>query len=257
MTIKIAFLGDIVGRSGRQILIDKIPELKTKYQYDLLFVNGENSAGGRGISPQIANDLFKAGVDFITLGDHCWDEKKIIPILEQNPKIIRPANLYAKSGGKGYSIIEYQGTKIAVLNIIGRVFMPTLSDCPFRLAEALIAKEFADCPIKVIDFHAEATSEKYALFRFLAGKVSLIVGTHTHVPTADHQISKGTGYVTDLGICGSYAHVIGMDQQAAIQRFLDVPTHFEPGIGEEKISGVFATINKQTGNCLEIERITI
>ena len=197
--LRLVYLGDIVGRSGREILKSTIPSLKEKYKYDLLVVNAENSAGGRGISPKIADELFTAGVDFMTLGDHVWDEKKIIPYLENNSqKIIAPANLAQAEAGKGYAIIEHDGIKIAFCNMLGRVFMNLSADCPFQKITKLLKNELSGVKVKILDFHAEATSEKYAMFRYLTGKMSLIVGTHTHVPTADQQISGGTGYVTCL-----------------------------------------------------------
>lgn len=254
--LRLIYLGDIVGRSGREILKTTIPSLKEKYNYDLLIVNAENSAGGRGISPKIAEELFTAGVDFMTLGDHIWDEKKIIPYLENNShKIIAPANLAPAEAGKGYAVIEYDGTKIAICNLLGRVFMNLSSDCPFQKITKLLAHELKEVKVKILDFHAEATSEKYAMFRYLTGKMSLIVGTHTHVPTADQQISGGTGYVTDLGMTGSQAHVIGLDSEAAILRFTGVPKSFKVGVGEERVSGVYAEIHCESGECVRIERV--
>lgn len=253
--MKIVYLGDVVGKPGRTVIKKNILELRKKYNFDLLFINAENSAGGRGINKKIADEIFAMGADFITLGDHVWDEKDIIPYLEKHTqKIIKPANIASKKGGKGYAIFKYKNTKIGVFSLLGRVFMSGLYDCPFKTADKIL-EELKDCPVKILDFHAEATSEKNSILHYLSGKVSLIVGTHTHVQTADEHIRNGTAYITDLGMCGSHAHVIGMDKGTCLARFIDIPKRFEPGKGEERISGIIAEIDDKTGKALKIERI--
>ena len=255
MSLKIVFLGDIVGRPGRKVLKERIHILKEKYGHDYLIANGENSAGGRGISPKIADELFSYGVDFITLGDHTFDEKKIIPYLNSSSKIIRPLNYSVQDCGSGYLLTDTPNGKMAIVNMIGRVFMKDLTDCPFKAMDSLLKNELKEIKYILLDFHAEATSEKYAMARYLDGKVSLIVGTHTHVPTADEQVlPSGTGYITDLGITGSYAHVIGMETESSLSRFCGISKSFKVGVGDEHISGIFAEI-EESGRCSKIERV--
>ncbi len=255
-TLKIIALGDVVGEPGRSIVKSRLPELKKKYAYDFLIINGENSAGGKGITPTIAEEIFSYGADVITLGDHTWDQKEISEYLPKHPdKIIRPANFPLILPGRGWTVQEKGGVRIGVLNLIGRVFMNGLFDCPFRKADELIKTELKDCAVIILDMHTEATSEKYAMARYLDGRVSLVFGTHTHVPTADEQIfPQGTGYITDIGMCGSYGGVIGMDSQVAIDRFLGQHKNYKTVHGEEKVSGVYAEISTATRKTLKIER---
>ena len=255
--IRILALGDVVGQPGRDIIKSHLPGLREKYQFDFLLINAENSAGGHGITPAIADELFELGADALTLGDHTFDQKEITVYLENKSRaILRPANFPPACAGRGALVLEKSGKKIGLMNLIGRVFIENLSDCPFRMADKLLAEDLADCRVVVLDMHAEATSEKIAIARYLDGRISLIYGTHTHVPTADEQILPGgTGYLTDLGMCGSYANVIGMQSDLAISRFLGVRKAYKIGKGDEKIGGLFAEVDMLTGKTLLLERI--
>lgn len=258
-SINVVFLGDVVGEPGRKIIKSNIENLKEKYNYDLLVINAENSAGGRGVVPKTADEIFEMGADIITLGDHTFDDKKIIPYLDENSdRIIRPANYNNSFTGKGCTIIEKNGVKIGVANLMGRVFMNGLYDCPFVKFDSIYEESLSECDLLLVDFHAEATSEKITFGRYLTPRASLVVGTHTHVPTADHMIiDNKTGYVSDIGMCGSYDNVLGMDYQVALSRFIGSPKSYKIGRGEGNVSGVFAKISTKSGNCLEINRIWV
>jgi len=215
--MRVLFLGDVVGRPGREAVLRYLAGASGNY--DLIVVNGENAAGGFGITPDIAAELYSAGVHVITSGNHIWKRSSIIPMLDSHEsRILRPANYPPGNPGRGSIILEIEGLSVQVINLQGRVFTDFTGECPFRIAERTIATSTAD--VRLIDFHAEATSEKMALARFLDGRVTLVAGTHTHVQTADEQVLPGgTAYLSDLGMCGSSDGVIGMETFSSIARF--------------------------------------
>ncbi len=255
--VKLLFIGDIVGRAGRRTLSEHLDRLVDQHMVDLVVVNGENGAAGYGLTVPVLREIFAAGVDVVTTGNHVWDKKEIMPVLEKESRLLRPANYPPGLPGRGDGIYETAaGVKVAVLNLEGRVFMKNL-DCPFRAADELVAELQAETPIVFVDFHAEATSEKQALGYYLDGKVSAVVGTHTHVQTADERIlSGGTGYLTDVGMTGSQDAIIGNQKEPALQRFLtQLPVRLEVAKKNPLLCGVLLTINEKTGRCEAIERI--
>lgn len=255
---RVIFLGDVVGKPGRAALRDQLNALKKNVGADLVLANGENAAGGAGIDPGTAREIKAAGVDVITLGDHAFQRKGSAEFINDNSSwCIRPGNLPADSTpGKGDClIIMPDGLRVAVVNLIGRVFISGTQECPFRAADRWLTKIKGDAPIITIcDFHAEATSEKYAMARHLDGRVSLLVGTHTHVKTADAQVlPSGTGYITDLGMTGNQGGVIGMKSEVALQRFLSprsAPYEVAEGVGT--LSGIVADIDRKSGKAVGV-----
>lgn len=262
--IKLIFLGDIVGRSGRDALFEHLPYLKTTLKPDLIIVNGENAAGGFGINETICLELFERGVHVITSGNHIWDQKETKSLINKQRFLLRPLNFPKGTPGSGIAEFDLSnGQKFIVLNAMGQLFMDAL-DNPFNM----LANELRKYPLSsptiagiFIDFHAEATSEKMALARFLDGQVSCIVGTHTHVPTADAQISAlGTAYMTDAGMCGAYGDtVIGMKKEEPIQRFNKKirEGRLEAGEGVGTISGIYLEIDASSGKSLRIDPIIL
>lgn len=251
----VLFLGDIVGRTGRRAMDKFLPGLVKKYAPSMIIANGENAAGGSGVTEDIGKDLF-LHVDVLTSGNHIWDKKEALPYLEHEPRLLRPANYPAVNPGRhSYVFQNADGIKAAVLNLQGRVFMEPL-DCPFRRADEEVAALAAETPIIIVDIHAEATSEKQALGWYLDGRVSAVIGTHTHVPTADERIlPKGTAYITDAGMAGGRNSVIGIARDQALQRFLTSrPQRFEPSRDGLFLSGVFIEIDPATGKALAIRR---
>jgi hypothetical protein len=251
----ILFLGDIVGRPGRQAMDKYLPGLVKKYAPAMVVANGENAAGGSSITEEIGKDLF-LHVDVLTSGNHIWDKKDALPYLEREPRLLRPANYPSVNPGRGSYVFQTaDGVKAAVLNLQGRVFMEPL-DCPFRRADEEVAALAAETPIILVDFHAEATSEKQALGWYLDGRVSAVIGTHTHVPTADERVlPKGTAYITDAGMAGGRNAVIGMAREQALQRFLTSrPQRFEPSRDGLFLSCVFVEVDIKTGMALSIKR---
>ncbi len=252
---RVLFLGDIIGRPGRRALEAFLPGLVKKHSPTVIIANGENAAGGAGITEDIARELF-LHVDVLTSGNHIWDKKEALPLLKREPRLLRPANYPAVNPGRhSYIFQRNDGTKAAVLNLQGRVFMEPL-ECPFSRADDEIALLKQETPIIVVDFHAEATSEKQALGWYLDGRVSAVIGTHTHVPTADERIlSGGTAYITDAGMTGGYNSVIGIAREQALQRFLTSrPQRFEPSKDGLCLSGVVVDIDPRTGRALSIQR---
>ncbi len=242
--MRILFLGDIVGRAAREAVIEMVPRWRRSWQLDAVVANGENAAAGFGITARIADRLFAAGIDVITTGNHVFDQKEALQFIEQTPRLLRPLNYPEGTPGRGVALVELGGgRRILVINAMGRVFMPAL-DCPFRAVDAVLNRHplgrAADAII--VDIHAEATSEKMAMGQFCAGRASLVVGTHSHVPTADTMIlADGTAYQTDAGMCGDYDSVIGMDKAEPIRRFLQgfpIGRRFEPALGEPTLCGV-------------------
>jgi metallophosphoesterase (TIGR00282 family) len=249
--IHILFLGDVIGKPGRRA----VEQFVRNASADFKIINGENLAGGIGITPKVALEMLSCGVDLITTGNHVWKKKDMIPFLMEEKRVIRPLNYPEGTPGFGYTLLKKNGKSIWVVNLEGRVFMNNL-ECPFRSMKALIAQIGNDAPI-MVDFHAEATSEKIALGWFLDGKASVVLGTHTHVQTADEKIlPNGTGYITDVGMTGSADSVIGMDKDAVLKKFVtQMPQKYEVGKDDVEVQGVFLTIDGMTRKCLKIERI--
>lgn len=251
----VLFLGDIIGRTGRRAMDKFLPGLVKKYAPSMIVANGENAAGGSGITEEIGKELFLQ-VDVLTSGNHIWDKKEALPYLGREPRLLRPANYPAVNPGHSSYVFQHgDGVKAAVLNLQGRVFMEPL-DCPFRRADEEVAALAAETPIIIVDIHAEATSEKQALGWYLDGRVSAVIGTHTHVPTADERIlPKGTAYISDVGMVGGRNAVIGISKEQALQRFLTSrPQRFEPSRDGLFLSCVFVEIDPGTGKALSIKR---
>lgn len=256
--MKILVIGDIVGKPGRAVVEREIIRLREERNIDLVVANCENAAGGAGITPGIAEELFRAGCDVLTSGNHVWRKREAIDLLKLDPRVLRPANYPDGAPGSGSTIVEtLSGIKVGVLNVMGRVFMEPL-DCPFRTAEKELARLKLVTPIVVVDMHAEATSEKVAMGWFLDGKVSLVFGTHTHIPTADERIlPKGTAFITDVGMCGPYDSVIGRKVDQILERFLsNMPMKSEVAAGNIQLRGLLAEVDPRTGKASAVERIT-
>jgi len=252
--MKILFIGDIVGRPGRDCLFLRYQKIKDKFGISFSIVNVENAAGGFGITPKIADSFLSLGIDVMTSGNHIWDKKEIIEYIKIENRLLRPANYPSDVPGRGGCIAKTaNGLKVGVLNLCGRVFMDSV-DCPFRIAESEIAKLKNKTNILIVDFHAEATSEKIAMGWFLNGKVSAVIGTHTHVRTCDAQIlSKGTAYITDVGMTGPFDSVIGIEKEIIIERFLSqMPKRFVPAKGDIRLSAVIIDIDEKSGKALSI-----
>lgn len=255
--MKLLFIGDIVGRAGRRTLVDYLDRLVDRYFVDLVIANGENAAAGYGLTGSVLKELFDAGVDVVTSGNHIWDKKEVMAILERESRLLRPANYPPGLPGVGCGVYETAaGIKVGVMNLEGRVFMKNL-DCPFRAADSLVKELRRETPIIFVDFHAEATSEKQAMGFYLDGRVSGVVGTHTHVQTADERIlAAGTGYLTDVGMSGSQDAIIGNEKGPAMERFLtQLPVRLEVAKKDPQLSAVLLTIDENTGRCEHIERI--
>jgi hypothetical protein len=255
--MKILFIGDTVGKAGRAIVHQYLKQLQEEYQVDFTILNCENAAAGFGITPKIADEFFDWGIDVLTSGNHIWDKKEIMPYLDKNTRILRPANYPADNPGKGVTLLKTRsGEKAAVLNLQGRVFMPPTDD-PFRVADAELAKLPKDVKVIFVDMHGEATSEKVAMGWYLDGRVSAVVGTHTHIPTADETILPGgTAFQTDVGMAGPFYSVIGVVKEDVIRRFLtSIPSSFESASQDARLNGVFVEVDSQTGKALRIERI--
>ncbi|MBI5638911.1 MAG: TIGR00282 family metallophosphoesterase [Nitrospirae bacterium] len=257
--MKVLFIGDIVGKVGRTAVKALLPSLTDKYKIDLVIANGENIAGGFGLTEPLVAELLRMGVHIITTGNHVWDKKDFINYISKDNRVLRPLNY--PPGAPGYGSIVYSlpsGPKVSVLNLSGRVFMSNL-DCPFRAAKTEIQNLSKETNIIIVDLHAEATSEKIAFGYFVDGKVSAVIGTHTHVQTADEKIlANGTAYITDVGMTGPANSVIGIEVNQIIQRFLSgMPAKFETGTGEGILSAVVVEINNDTGRATAIQRLQI
>ncbi|MCQ6265867.1 TIGR00282 family metallophosphoesterase [Fictibacillus sp. WQ 8-8] len=256
--MKILFVGDVVGSPGRKMIDTYLPKLKRKYQPLITIVNGENAAHGRGITGKIVKGIFEAGAQAITLGNHAWDNREIFEIIDTTPQLVRPANFPVGTPGNGSALIKMNQLEIGIINLQGRTFLPPL-DCPFEKAEQLVEELRKRTPIIFVDFHAEATSEKQAMGWFLDGKVTAVVGTHTHVQTADQRIlPQGTAYLTDVGMTGPYDGILGMDREAVLKKFLtSLPVRFEVSSGREQLSGVLIECDPATGKAKTIKTILI
>jgi metallophosphoesterase (TIGR00282 family) len=250
--MRILFLGDVVGRSGRSAVIEQLPLLRERYRLDFVVVNGENAAGGFGITEQILQELLDAGADVVTSGNHVFDQRETLVFIERHDRLLRPINFPPGTPGRGAGLFKAKtGADVLVVNAQGRVFMADLDD-PFRAVE----RELEACGLKervdaiLIDFHAEATSEKEAMGHFVDGRATAVIGTHTHVPTADEQVlANGTAYISDAGMCGDFDSVLGMDKEEPLQRFLTkIPTgRFAPSLGEATLCGVAIDVDDRTG----------
>jgi metallophosphoesterase (TIGR00282 family) len=255
--MKLIFLGDVVGEPGRDTVRAAIPLLREQYKPDFFVVNGENAAGGNGITPRLAVDLMRAGADVITLGDHAWDQREIVPYFATEPRLLRPLNYPAGTPGYGSVIVEGNGFKLGVINMLGRTFMNPQVDNPFLLIEPEIEKLKRETPCIMVDFHAETTSEKIAFGRACDGLVTLVVGTHTHVQTADDRIlPNGTAYLTDAGFTGPHESVIGRDVGSVLQKFRTLlPNKFYIAREGLQADGIFVEADPATGRALRVERI--
>jgi metallophosphoesterase (TIGR00282 family) len=254
--LKLLFLGDIVGKPGRRAVAHFVPLIREAEKIDLVFANAENLSGGKGITFEIYEEMLAAGIDYFTSGNHIWANKDIIPyIKDDSVKILRPANYPAGTPGKGSVTINYQGIKITLANLMGRVFIPQLFADPFRAAKDIVS-EHKDTII-IIDFHAEATSEKIALAHYLDGEVAAVVGTHTHVQTADERILPGgTGFITDLGMCGPVDSVIGVEKNIIIAEFLTaLPQSHKVAVGDSALSACILEIDQQSRKTISIKRV--
>ncbi len=260
LTIRILFLGDIVGEPGRKAVIEQLPLLKQSENLDFCIVNGENSAGGRGITPKIAIDLLRAGAAVITTGDHVWDQQEIVDYFPTEPRLLRPINYPEGTPGAGSVVLETAKGKIGVIQAQGRSFIQPPLDNPYLAVEKEVERLRGEGIVTlVLDYHAETTSEKIAMGRMLDGKVSLVVGTHTHVQTADEKIFHGgTGYLTDAGMCGPDDSVLGRTVESVVWRFKSgLPTRFPIAKGPVRLCGVIVEVEAETGKCLEIKRVSI
>jgi metallophosphoesterase (TIGR00282 family) len=257
--MRILFVGDVVGSPGRKIIHDRLADAIMQSHVDLCIVNGENSASGFGITPRLVEELIAAGAEVLTGGNHIWDRKEILDYFPHEPRLIRPANFPEGAPGSGIYVGKAKnGVDYAVMDLQGRTFMQAL-DCPFRAAERELARIPANVKVIVVDIHAEATSEKQAMGWFLDGRVSAVVGTHTHVATADERVLPGgTAYITDVGMTGPHDSVIGMDKVGIIQRFLDgMPARFTVPEGDVRMNAVLIDVDESTGHARSIERFVL
>jgi 2',3'-cyclic-nucleotide 2'-phosphodiesterase len=255
--LTVLFLGDIVGEPGRNAVSARLPELKEQYAIDFIVVNGENAAGGRGITGKITIDLLRAGVAVVTTGDHVWDQKDILSFIETEPRLLRPINYPAGAPGNGSIVLETAKGKVGVINVQGRTFMQPILDNPFHAVEAAVAKIREETPNIIVDFHGETTSEKIAMGRFLEGKVSAVLGTHTHVQTADEQILPGgTAFLCDAGMCGPVNSILGRAVEPIMNRFVsNLPAAFPVAAGEVRLHGALIEIDEKNGRALKISRV--
>lgn len=256
--MKILFIGDIVGSPGRDAVRQLLSELKKSKAIDFVIANAENSAGGTGITPRVANDLFNSGCDVLTSGDHIWRRQEVLEIINSNERLLRPFNLPDASPGRGYNLYKTDSNiTLAVVSLLGRVFIDAATTSPFIATRDLLPILKKESKIIIVDFHAEATSEKIAMGWFLDGEISSLLGTHTHVQTADEKIlPKGTAYITDVGMTGPFDSVIGRKKEKIIERFLTgLPIRFELGTEDIRLQGVIIEIDEKTGKSISIERV--
>src|ERR1041384_2361848 len=255
--LTVLFLGDVVGEPGRTAVIARMPELKKKYALDFVIVNGENAAGGRGITGKITIDLLRAGVSVITTGDHVWDQKEILSFIGTEPRLLRPVNYPDGAPGSGSILLETPKGKIGVINVQARTFMQPILENPFRAVETAVTKMRNETTNIIVDVHGETTSEKIALGRFLDGKVSAVVGTHTHVQTADEQIFPGgTAFLCDAGMCGPVNSILGRTIEPILNRFVkNMPASFPVAGGEVRLRGAIVEIDEKSGRATRITRV--
>lgn len=256
--MKVLMLGDVVAKPGRIAVLERIQDLREQHQIDLAIMNAENLAGGFSVTPSLCEQLFANGIDVMTSGNHIFDKKEAADYIRKQPRLLRPANYPPKTPGSGHWVGEVKGVKVAVMNVMGRVFMPP-SDDPFRIIDEIVKSLPAEAKVRLVDIHAEATSEKVAMGWFLDGRVSAVVGTHTHVQTADERIlPEGTAYLSDLGMTGSYAGVIGMNKADVIARFTSVTAkRAEHASGHVRICAAVIDVDETTGRARTIERFSV
>jgi metallophosphoesterase (TIGR00282 family) len=255
--LRLLFLGDIIGEPGRKAVIEMVPRLRQAWAIDFVVVNGENAAAGRGITGRITIDLLRAGIAVITTGDHIWDQKEVNSYIETEPRLLRPINYPIGTPGKGSIVLETAKGKVGVINVQGRTFMQPSLENPFRHIEDEVVRMRTETQVIFVDVHAETTSEKIALGRFLDGKVSAVAGTHTHVQTADEQIFPGgTAFICDAGMCGPNESVLGREIQPIIHRFMtSMPAHFPVAKGGVTLHGILVDIDPVTGRAESIRRV--
>jgi hypothetical protein len=257
---RLLFIGDLVGKPGRELVRRGLAALVAHYEVDLVIANGENAAAGFGITPDLADDLFAAGINVMTGGNHSWDKKEILPYFAEQPRLLRPANLPAGAPGRGRFVAKAtNGVRVGVINIMGRVFMTAIDD-PFRVVlDEIAAIKKEDTRLIFVDFHAEATSEKVAMGWHLDGRVAAVVGTHTHVQTADERVlPQGTAYITDVGMTGPHDSVIGVERSIVIQRFLTaLPQRFDTATENPRLNAVLVTADEATGRATSIARVSL
>ena len=254
----ILFIGDIVGKAGRRAIETLVQDIRREDHVNFVIANGENAAGGSGITPEIADQLFAAGIDVLTSGNHIWQKKEILDYLRQEKRLIRPLNFSPDAPGMGSCLVTTaEGVTVAIVNLAGRVFMDDTYSCPFRAIDQAIAQLHRQTKMIVVDFHAEATSEKIALGWYVDGRVSAVIGTHTHVQTADERIlPQGTAYITDVGMTGARDGVIGVKKELALQKFLTaMPVRFESAVLNPWLEGVLLTLDPESGKALQIQRM--
>jgi len=257
--MRVLILGDVMGRPARRAVRDLVPSLIQKEEIDLAVANAENSAGGMGVDIKSAKELLSAGVQVLTSGNHIWKKKEIYPFLDEQESLIRPANFPSGAPGRGWCIWQHNGLRALVINLQGRVFMPNHVDDPFRCVDEILKQQGSQSPVVIVDMHAEATSEKYAMGWYLDGRASLVFGTHTHVQTADERIlPAGTAYITDVGMCGPFDSVIGMEKETVIRGFItQLPRQFEVAQENVMLQGVIADIDEESGKAKAIRRLRI
>lgn len=255
--LTILFLGDIVGESGRNAVIARLPELRRVHGLDFIVVNGENAAAGRGITPKITIDLLRAGVSVVTSGDHIWDRKEIVAYIPTEPRLLRPLNYPPGAPGAGTIVLETPKGKVGVINVQARTFMQPILENPFPLLDAAVEEMRQETPVIIVDAHGETTSEKIALGRYLDGRVSAVLGTHTHVQTADEQIfENGTAFICDAGMCGPVRSILGREIDPIVGRFIsNLPAVFPVAQGESRLRGVLIEIEENTGRARRITRV--
>ena len=255
--LTVLFLGDIVGEPGRNAVIARLPELREQHAVDFIVVNGENAAGGRGLTGKITIDLLRAGVAVVTTGDHIWDQKDILSFIETEPRLLRPVNYPAGAPGNGSIVLETAKGKVGVINVQCRTFMQPILDNPFRAMEVTVTRMREETPNIIVDVHGETTSEKIAMGRFLEGRVSAVLGTHTHVQTADEQILPGgTAFLCDAGMCGPVNSILGRAVEPIMNRFVsNLPASFPVATGEVRLHGALVEIDERSGRALKITRI--
>jgi hypothetical protein len=256
--MKILFIGDIVGSPGREVLAKYVPQMKSSGEVDFVIANAENAAGGSGITEKVAREIFANGCDVITLGDHAWDKREVYPYLTAEPRILRPANFPKEAPGHGSVIVDGPGgVKVGVISLLGRTFIKYTTGCPFRELDARLKEMSSVTPNIIVDIHAEATSEKVAMGWYADGRVTAVVGTHTHIQTADERVlPQGTAYITDVGMTGPYDSVIGQIKERIIERYVtSLPCKFEVAASQATLCGVIVDIDEQTGKARAIVRV--
>lgn len=256
---KILFVGDIVGRPGRRVLGDNLRGLQEAHDIDYTVVNAENAAAGFGVTRSITSDLLAVGADVLTSGNHIWDKRETLQFIDDEPRLLRPENYPGDAPGKGWYKARVGGVSVGIFNTMGAVFMNPTLDCPFRCADRVLKDNLADCDIVLLDFHGEASSEKVAMGWYLDGRAGAVLGTHTHIPTADERILPGgTAFISDVGMTGCYDSIIGMQIEPSLRRFLDkVPERFEVASGRGTLCGVVVELDPSTGRGTGIQRVRI